>query len=104
MHPWEASDGRALRRKNTEIFRGGSVDCGLNSVCGTERDPFDTAQCGEKKSWSMNRNHQSLGYSVLIRGWSACLFLGQIGVNGATFLPESFASPISKNDVYYNCK
>jgi hypothetical protein len=27
-----------------------------------------------------------LGYSVLIHGGSACLFLGQAGVNGATLL------------------
>ena len=33
----------------------------------------------EKRLWSINRSHQSLGYSLLIRGWSVCLFFWQTG-------------------------
>jgi len=38
---------------------------------------------------TFKRNLQSLGYSLLIPGWSACLFFGQIGGKGATLLPET---------------
>jgi len=36
---------------------------------------------------TFKRNLQSLGYSLLIRGWSTCLFFGQPGGKGATLLP-----------------
>ena len=68
-------------------FRNGSVNYGSKSRCGTEWKPFKIMQGREKRSWSINRNHRSLEYPVLIRGGSACLFFGQTGVNGATFLP-----------------
>jgi hypothetical protein len=64
----------------------GGSDYGPKSICGKEWNPFEIGQGREKRSWSINRNHQSLGYSVLIRGGSACLFLGQMGIKGATFL------------------
>ena len=69
-------------------FTGSSVDYGPKSIRGTEWNPFEIVQGRKKRSWSINRNHQSLGYSVLIRGGPACLFLGQAGGQAATFLPE----------------
>jgi len=64
----------------------GSVDYGPKSICSMERNPFDIVQSRDKRFWSINRNQQSLEYSMLIRGGSTCLFLGQTGDQDATFL------------------
>ena len=69
-------------------FRNGSVNYGSKSRCGTEWKPFKIMQGREKRSWSINRNHRSLEYPVLIRGGPDCLFLGQTRAMAATFLPE----------------
>jgi hypothetical protein len=74
-------------RKNPVIFRDGSVDYDPKSICGTEWNLFEIMQDRNKGFRSINRNHQSFGFLALIRGGSACLFLGQTGVKGATFLP-----------------
>ena len=53
-------------------------------------EPFEIVQGREKRSWSIHRNHRSLGYPVLIPEGPPCPFLGQTGGQGATFLKSLF--------------
>ena len=99
---WNGFGGSPPPYKNPAIFKGSSVDYGSKSTCGTEWKLFEIIQDRNKGFGSINRNHQSFGYSALIRGVSARLFLRQRGVKGATFLPEIFASRPRYNHGNFN--
>ena len=91
---WSVSSDPTLPWKTPVIFRGRSVDYGPKSICGTEWNLFEIIQDRNKGVWSIDRNHQSFGYSALIHGGSACLFLRQTRVHDAILLPVIREGPI----------
>jgi hypothetical protein len=77
-------------------FKGGSVDYGPKSICGTEWNLFEIMQDRNKGFWSINRNHQSFGYSSLIQGGFTCLIFRQPRVHDAMLFPVILKASIQR--------
>jgi hypothetical protein len=60
MPLWSVPSDPTLPWKNPAISRGGSVDYGLKSMCGTEWNLFEIMQDRNKGFWSINRRTKPL--------------------------------------------
>jgi hypothetical protein len=74
--------------KETCYFDGDTADYGPKSICGTEWNPFEIVQGREKRSWSINRNHQSSGFVPIKLTRDGCLKFRHQGNAYTTLLPE----------------